>query len=453
MDLDPPVLVPPLYPNLSSPEYPIHQILTTINHTAILAGSQHLALAVMTKKTISQPEIDRYWEIFSTHTSGGSHLSGSSARPIFKNSGLTDPQLEKIWDLSDLDGDGALDFEEFCVGMRMTFDLVNGEIGGVPTQIPAWLVPEGKAHLVQAQSALKGGGERFERPQDDEDGDERGGLRDGFDWYMSPADRAKYEDIYVANSDRRGDVTFESMQSLHDSLDVPESELRNGWNLVNPSGNSSIGKDASLAYLHILKNRHEGYRIPRQIPASLRASFEQNQIDYQVDRVRSPTSDAPNRYDNTRSGQKAKFGDAYLSRLGKGGKSSYSHSGTDFSGSQTTEDWEEVRLKKQLAELDARVKRVEQQNTRRKGGRGREESGKPALVKRELQQLLDYKRKTLRDLERGEGRGVQTNKLKEAREEIETLGKSVQGLEDHLGRRREELRRLKEELEAETESR
>lgn len=124
--------------------------------------------------------------------------------------------------------------------------------------------------------------------------------------------------------------------------------------------------------------------------------------------------------------------------------------GTDFSAVHQTRDWEEARLKRQLTDLEDKIAKVEnsakgRRRATREGGR----DSKPALVKRELEALLEYKRKEARELELGEGRSRAGKGVKEVEGELKGLREMVEGLEAHWRGREEVLEGLRREIEVE----
>lgn len=401
-------------------------------------------------------EINKYWEIFSGLDPVGGLLSGDKVAPVLKNSQLPESQLEKIWELSDIDGDGNLDFEEFCIAMRLIFDIINGNMSQIPEKLPEWLVPANKTHLITANAALRGDnsttiGGQFGGGRRNDDDDDDLGLSTDFNWYISPQDRQNYTAVYSANADYHGLISFDSLTELYSTLDIPETDLRSAWNLVNPRSEEKIDREQAIVFLHILNNRSKGVRVPRSVPASLRATFEKSKPEYSLNSNQSVIrrdhgSDHPSGGRDSSTSKKSAFAEGYLSRLGLGGRSSFNQkSGTDFSSTKDT-DWEEVRLKRQLADLESLITDAEAAAERRKKGISDYGTSKSALVKRELEQLLDYKEKQLQRLRAGGSANGSGHDLSGFKEEIDLITEQVSSLKEFQATKDKELAELRAQL-------
>lgn len=367
-------------------------------------------------------EIKKYWQIFQGLKPESNKLTGEKVSPVLKNSRLPDNQLSQIWDLSDIDTDGKLDFEEFCITMRLIFDVVNGSISEIPAELPSWLVPLSKAHLIQANKAVATGNNNNSAGVDDDDDL----LSDDFDWYISPTDKATYETIYNSNSDSYGRVRFESLQGLYSTLKkVPRSDISSAWNLVNPKLFETIDKDQVLVFLHILNQRENGKRVPRGVPASLRATFSKEVPKYDLSSTSKPVSQ-PSATD------KKAFGTSYLNKIGQGHQP---ERGTDFSVTEGT-DWELVRLKRELANLEDLLQKAQTET---------EPDGQLAVEKFEYEQLLKYKKEKLQNLKEVPS---SDKDLADVKNDVELISTQVRTLEEFLVTKENELAKLREELAA-----
>lgn len=376
-------------------------------------------------------EIKKYWEIFQGLKPENNKLTGDRVLPVLKNSRLKDDQLSKIWDLSDIDADGRLDFEEFCITMRLIFDLVNGSMLELPLELPGWLVPSSKSHLIHANKAVATGstGNSY-------DGDDDDLLSNDFDWYISPTDKGTYETIYNSNSDSYGRVRFDSLEGLYLTLSkVPRSDISSAWNLVNPKLFETIDKDQVLVFLHILNQRENGKRVPRGVPASLRATFSKEVPSYDLSAAAASTP-AKN-ISQPKANDKKLFGMSYLNKIGQGNNADR-EKGTDFSATEGT-DWEEVRLRRELTNLEDLLEKAKQElNNKSDSG-----NSDLALLKHEFEQLLKYKQGKLSAAENVPN----TDKdLTDVKNDIELIGSQVQVLEEFLAGKEKELAQLQQEL-------
>ncbi|GMG21674.1 unnamed protein product [Ambrosiozyma monospora] len=378
---------------------------------------------------LEEGEIKKYWQIFQGLKPTDNKLSGDKMSPVLKNSHLTETQLTQIWDMADIDMDGSLDFEEFCIAMRLVFDLVNGNITSVPSTLPGWLIPGSKQHLIQAKNAIESNTTGFSDSSDDDYQ-----LSSDFDWYLSPTDKTTYESIYSSSCDRYGRIKFDSLSDLYKTLEkVPETDISSAWNLVNPKQFVTIDKDQCLVFLHILNQRSNGKRVPRSVPASLRATFSKEAPDYNVDSHQGDikTNGADSRESNT----KKSFGEGYLNKLGTS-KSNLVKSGTDFSATKGTE-WEEVQLKRELQDLEDLIKKAEYE----KSNKGNDD--RLGLVKYEFEQLLKYKESQAQELSKHKNADFAS-----ILGNVEMIESQISQLELFLQKKNKDLEVLNSQLEA-----
>ncbi|KAF6005690.1 hypothetical protein HII13_005524 [Brettanomyces bruxellensis] len=382
---------------------------------------------------LEQWEIKKYWQIFCGLKPVSKKLSKQKLETVFHNSHLDDSTLAEVWKLADIDEDAQLDFEEFCIAMRLIFDLVNGNIKTPPTNLPSWLIPGSKAQILKQRGDNSGSGSS-NQVADSDDSDEDYQLSDDFDWYISPTDKKTYESVYDVACDKFGRVKFDSLKDLYKTLNnVPQTDISSAWNLVNPKQSRAVDKDQCMVYLHILNQRSHGRRVPRSVPASLRATFSKETPDYNVDShqgnigVRSSSVRSSSQNSNA-------FASGYLEKKHGSAQGRVNTQEDDFDEAHD-ENWEQVKLERELKNLTSRLDNIDKEKEQSKS--------EISMQKYELEQLLKYKQSILAAGQSQSGVDMQT-----IQDNIESVETQVAQLRDFLKSQKEQLSSLQSQVNA-----
>ena len=136
-----------------------------------------------------------------------------------------------------------------------------------------------------------------------------------------------------------------------------------------------------------------------------------------VPQVSSPTS----------ANNKKAFGESYLQKVGR---STTNERGTDFSATEGT-DWEEVRLRRELANLEDLLNKTSKESSTT-------QTNELGVTKHEYEQLLKYKEEQLK---------VKPDKnLTDVKNDIELIEGQVRELEQYYARKQAELQQLDQEI-------
>ncbi|KAF9545266.1 endocytosis defective- protein [Mortierella hygrophila] len=414
-----------------------------------------------------QAERQKYAEIFTSLNPINGYITGVQARQIFMNSGLHVVKLGQIWDICDIDKDGNMDFDEFCLALRFVYASINGEISEIPAQLPPQMIPASKAHYFGGN---QGYGNQSYMPQAhmspaqsyaqsanyssiadlDTAVAVNSNLSDDFDWYIAPSDRSNYEGIYQNNVQlSTGEVRMGQFEELYQALQIPREDINAAWSLVNVHSAPQIGKDQCIMFFHILNSRRLGKRVPATLPGALRTSFlgdsnyalsdnySVNEIRQQPGRPSVPMSFATKSAFSSEKGH-VMAGD-YLSRLNQ----------KDAAAHETMA--QEERLKHELESIKRQIADAE---ARTRASRG----GDTAVAVKELQGLLAYKQQqVLNDEPSILERQLldQDREIQRQRDALKQLDKVMQGLREqkdlldtHLADSQSELRESQREVDS-----
>lgn len=135
-----------------SQEIPV--LMKQMRHPSVMSDDEEAALNPFADATgepddlvssgwcITQYEKTKFDNVFHSAKLVDGKLQGSSAKDIFASSGLPNSMLFKVWKAADIDGDGALDSDEFAVAMYLVQNIKNG--GSIPDVLPPDLIPPSK---------------------------------------------------------------------------------------------------------------------------------------------------------------------------------------------------------------------------------------------------------------------------------------------------------------------
>ncbi|KAG0054599.1 endocytosis defective- protein [Gryganskiella cystojenkinii] len=416
---------------------------------------------------ISPAERHKYAEIFASLNPTNGYITGVQARQILMNSGVHINKLGQIWDICDIDKDGNMDFDEFCLALRFVYASINGEIQDIPASLPPHMIPASKVHYFSGQGFNQSYMQQAQPtgfmtpPQSFNQAPNYGAisdldtaattqsqLSDDFEWYIAPSDRANYESIYKNNVQlSSGEVRMGQFEELYQALQIPREDIHAAWTLVNVHSAPQIGKEQCIMFFHILNSRRLGKRVPATLPGALRTSFlgdsnyalsegySANEIRQQPGRPSVPMSFVTKSAFSSQKGHV--MADDYLSRLNQ----------KDQAAHETMA--QEERLRQELESIKRQIEDAEVRN--------RSTRGDTTVAKKELQDLLAYKQqkvlnddptildRELLDLER---------EIQRQRDAMKQLDRVMQGLREqkdlldtHLADSEGELRESRREVE------
>ncbi|KAJ2491181.1 endocytosis defective- protein [Coemansia sp. RSA 2050] len=375
----------------------------------------------MSGLSISNQEQQQYQQHFFNANPRDGKLPGPAARENLMQSGLPTNQLGGIWELADIDKDGALDFDEYCIALKLVFSLLNHTIADIPPTLPPELIPQSKyqyfvsSPIVNPPAAVT------------------------LEWYVPGEDRARYGGIFAQYSRGSTQVRLLDLDEFLNTLGIPRSTVTQAWSLVDVRKYQELNSEQFVYLLHILNYVVKGARVPDTLsPAVKDTIYRSLNLDLSTGNAhgyskpstssaRPGDSRTPGLY-GEKSGNVA-LADSYLSKL-KTSSTFKNEAGSRYASSSKNLE-EEKKLRSELKELDEELKKIKSE--------GEKLSTKDEdLLETTLAELRELKAYKTKEKMQGESKGQSSG------ESVQEIKQSIFNLEGHLALLLSEKRALDE---------
>ncbi|ORX91956.1 hypothetical protein K493DRAFT_303690 [Basidiobolus meristosporus CBS 931.73] len=400
-------------------------------------------------------EREKFTENFFSLNPVNGLLSGDQARNVFLESGLDVSVLERIWDLADMDKDGAMTLDEFVVAMKLIYESINGQ--PLPTSVPSSLLsphsqPSGNSYPGYQNNTTSS-------PHQYSMGNQGA---ESFNWNLPLSDKFAYENTFTKYTVDGQYVLGSNLDELFQSFNLSNDEIYNAWQLVDLKSEQRLKREQFNMFLHIINNLRKGVPLPRQCPQKIIDSFNLDGKNASRSLFDAPAQSASRTkpLDAGRVGstpakiaKNAVLAESYLTRVGA--SSAIGRSSTFTSGSKYKVSDEEEKLQKELADLERSIERKKQEVEEESKYAPKPKSTK---VREQLEELYQFKQLELANRkEQAENAGASSDQHTQQQQDrrvvdalklnLKNLRNQKQSLESHIRSKEEELEKLQQEIE------
>ncbi|KAJ1847447.1 endocytosis defective- protein [Coemansia sp. RSA 2703] len=383
--------------------------------------------------SISPEEHRQFQQHFINASPVNGKLTGSVARASLMQSGLPTHQLGQIWELADIDKDGALDFDEYCIALKLVFSILNHSIAGVPAALPQTLIPQSKYAYF--------GGMQTQAPAPLQSPSQVAVQQVGsvtLEWYVPSEDRARYQGIFAQYSRGASEVRLLDVDEFLGTLGIPRSIITQVWSIIDVRKYQQLNQEQFVYLLHVLNACLRGASAPATLPPVVKdniyrslnlessttvGSSQSHGYKYGKSSASGAGSTDPRKPGlyGEKSGNVA-LADSYLSKL-KTSSTFKNEAGSRYASSSKNAE-EEKKLQAELKELDEELRKLNEEAEDHKK-RPQEDDLMETTLK-ELESLKEYKLQEKRLAE------AQDSGTDDSSKTLQEIKQSIFSLEGHL---------------------